>query len=66
VEALENRDVDPKVAVFALQRTNNDFEQAYLMHNNFRLDDDDVDMYVYVYVFVWCSVGVLDYGVMFA
>ena len=43
VETLENRDVDAKVAAFALQRTNNNLEEAYNIHSLFRLDDDDCD-----------------------
>ena len=33
VEALEERDVHPKIATFALQRTNNDLEEAYQVHD---------------------------------
>ena len=43
VEDLENRDVDGKVAVFALQRTNNDLDEAYQIHSIFRMEEDDVD-----------------------
>ena len=38
VEDLENRDVDPKVAVFALQRSNNDLDEAYQIHSIFRME----------------------------
>ena len=43
VKDLENRDVDGKVAVFALQRTNNDLDEAYQIHSIFRMEEDDVD-----------------------
>ena len=38
VEELENRDVDPKIAVFALQRSNNDLDEAYQIHSIFRME----------------------------
>ena len=41
VEALEERDVPPKVGCFALQLSNNDLEEAYQITGMLRLDEDD-------------------------
>eukprot|EP00960_Hanusia_phi_P014647 433021-Hanusia_phi.AAC.1 len=41
VEVLEERDVPPKVAAFALQRTNNDVERAYQIHTLFKEEDEE-------------------------
>lgn len=35
--------MEPKVAEFALQRTNNDLEEAYNIHALFRLEEDEGD-----------------------